>query len=250
MIIPKKQIKILIVEDDIDSAKLIELYLNKYFKEQKAIFIAHTLQDAFETFFEHKPELLFLDVRIGNDTVFTFLEKIKNYDVFKIFITSHNEYAIKAIDYGVLSYLLKPILIEKFIDVTLKALLKIAAIDEQKTSNNMQPIKSFIAISSLEKVEIVDKSSIIYLEADGRYTKFYLKDSTLKIATVNLGEYEELLGQNFFIRIHHKYIINIREVLKIEKSLGYDCLMSNHKLLPVSKRKVNDLINFLNLKKV
>ena len=85
-------------------------------------------------------------------------------------------------------------------------------------------------------------------DSPGRYTIFHLKDAPIKMSTLNMGEYENLLDKNMFIRTHHKFIININEVRTIEKNVGYDCLMSNNKLLPVSKRKVSNLIQFLNLK--
>jgi two-component system LytT family response regulator len=243
-----KNLKILILEDDIDSAKLYELYLRKYFKEIHTIFLAHTLETALDCFFENKPNILFLDVNIGNDLVFAFLEKINTENVYKICITSHEHYAVKAYEFHVHNYLVKPVLIEKFIDVTTRAINWIANNNSKTKTQNVTVNKSFIAISSANKVEIVSMENIIYLEADGRYTIFHLKDAPIKMSTLNMGEYENLLDKNMFIRTHHKFIININEVRTIEKNVGYDCLMSNNKLLPVSKRKVSNLIQFLNLK--
>ena len=244
-----KHVKVLILEDDLDSAQLFKLYLNKYFKEIHNIFLVHTLEQALDCFCENKPDVLFLDVIIGNDLVFTFLEKIDTEHVYKICMTSHADYALKAYEFHVHNYLLKPVRIEQFVDVTSRAISWMSNINKAKLGMQNEIVsKPFIAIASVSKVEIVYMDAIIYLEANGRYTIFHLKDGSTKISTVNIGEYEDLLDKNMFIRTHHKFIINIKEVRTIEKNLGYNCLMSNEKLLPVSKRKVNNLIQFLNLK--
>ncbi|MEZ4787966.1 MAG: LytTR family DNA-binding domain-containing protein [Flavobacterium haoranii] len=235
---------VLIIDDEIESCKLIELYLNKYFKQIENIYYATTIEEGLVLFFEHKPSLLLLDVNLENENIFTFLDKIHEYDAYKIFITSYDEFALKAYDYAIKSYILKPVQIDKFIREVSIALdaLSLECSSKHLLNNDL------LAISSIDKYEILITKDIIYLEADGRYTTFYLKNNTTKVATTNLGEYEQVLDKTKFIRIHHKYIVNVNHLIKIEKNAGYDCLVTGDSRLPISKRKVNDVIHFLKLK--
>lgn len=234
----------LIIDDEIESCELIKLYLTKYFKQLEKVFFATTIEEALLLFFEHKPGLLFLDVNLEDENIFSFLDKVQEYNTHKIFVTSHDEFALKAFDYNVDSYILKPIKIDKFIKEVSLAIDKLGS----KKDKIELSVNDIIAISSFDKYEIINIKDIIYLEADGRYTTFFLKNNTSIVATTNLGEYEQILDKNKFVRIHHKFMVNVKQLIRIEKNAGYDCLMSNDKRLPISKRKVNDVIHFLKLK--
>jgi two-component system LytT family response regulator len=102
--------------------------------------------------------------------------------------------------------------------------------------SNQQGIKK-IALNSHDGFEIIDTDTIILLEAEGSYTKFYLKNNNQHLSSNGIGEYENLLDSNTFIRIHKSYIININEVKKYIRGDGGSVILSNEKEAFVSKRK-------------
>jgi two-component system LytT family response regulator len=108
--------------------------------------------------------------------------------------------------------------------------------------------QNIIAISNVEKIEIIGIENIIYLEADGKYTVFHLSDGSSKVVSRNLGSYIDILPKNKFFRIHHKYIINISETESIYKTDGNYCLLKNAKTLPIAKRRLEEFRKFLYLK--
>jgi len=107
--------------------------------------------------------------------------------------------------------------------------------------------QKFISINSTSKIELIKITDISYLEADGRYTIVHLNTGISKMASKNLGEFQKLLDPDIFCRIHHKFIINMNNLLNIRKSDGYYCELTNNKNIPVSKRKLENLNLILNL---
>jgi len=91
-------------------------------------------------------------------------------------------------------------------------------------------------------------SEIIFCKAEGKYTNFHLLDGKKIMSSRNLGEYSTILDANYFFRIHHSYIINLRQISKISKKDGYFCEFSNGIILPVAKRRQEDFNKFIKLK--
>ena len=109
-----------------------------------------------------------------------------------------------------------------------------------------KPLFQFISVNSTQKIELIKKEDIVYLEAEGRYTKIHLANGTQKMASRNIGEFQKVLDKEYFCRIHHKYIINLNNLKSISKSDGLYCEMINQKNVPISKRKLDDLLLILN----
>jgi two-component system LytT family response regulator len=106
----------------------------------------------------------------------------------------------------------------------------------------------FIAIPIDKTIELIEVNKIRYLEADGKYTTFYLLDNNIKVASKNIGFYEDKLPTDFFFRIHYKFIVNFNEVSSIRTSDGNYCTLNDNKSLSISKSKLELLWKFLNLK--
>jgi len=106
----------------------------------------------------------------------------------------------------------------------------------------------FLALRLDDVIELVEINNIMYLEANGKYTTFYLLDDIIKVVSKNIGFYEDKLPQDFFFRIHHKFIVNFKLVSCITTSDGNYCILKNNKSLNISKRKLEPLRRFLNLR--
>ena len=116
-----------------------------------------------------------------------------------------------------------------------------------KTTNSIINDK-FIALPLHGSIELIEVENIMYLEADGKYTSFYLMDNIIKVVSKNIGFYEDKLPIDLFYRIHHKFIVNFNMVSSIRTTDGNYCILDNSKSLSISKRKLEPLRRFLNLK--
>lgn len=250
-----EKINAFIVDDEVDNIKLLEHFIKKNCPMIELIGSALSFEESVEQIDKLKPELLFLDIVLNEKTGFDVLEAITHEKLKVIFVTAYNEYAIKAFKYNAIDYLMKPIDIDELIAASDKAYEDIQEelFTERKqlemasfSMNNVDKF-DFIAIPSMKKVKFINLKDLIYLESEGRYTTFYLKDGNKIISSKNLGEYESFLGDYFF-RIHNRYIINLRQIRYIDKSGGIYCMMNSGKLLPVAKRRQNLLNKHLNIK--
>jgi two-component system, LytTR family, response regulator len=198
---------------------------------------------------EKEPDIVFLDVEMPRMNGFTMLQQLpyKNFEV--IFITAYDHYAIKAIKFSALDYLVKPVEIADLKEAVEKVAQK------RKSSAGNERLETLlhnlvndkkelqrIAIPSIEGLQFVETSDIIYLEASSNYTCFHLTNLTKIIVAKTLKDFEELLPASVFMRIHHSYIINKNLVTKYIKGEGGQVVMVNDKVLDVARRKKEEFM--------
>lgn len=249
--------KAVIVDDEINNILLLKHFISQYCLNIKVVGEALTTSEAISIINEIEPDILFLDIRLNGKDVFEVLDQIKISKSQVIFVTSHDEYALKAIKYNAIDYILKPIVIEDLIISINKAIIKIEQqqyFDFSKGSeiNKIQKEVSnnrlYVAISSMDKIELLKMSDIMYVGADSKYATFHLINGKQHISNKNLIFYENILDQSVFFRIHKSFIINITYTLRIIKKDGSYCELINGVMLPISKRK-QELFNlFLKIK--
>ncbi len=248
-----KKLEAFIIEDDKDHIAVLQMYLSTHCKDiLEVTATASTIKDATDLLKENRPDLMFLDVDIQGESSFQILEKLPFLSEVEIIITSsHREYALEAFKHLVTDYVLKPLQLEPLLVAIQKVqkniALKALANEKNESAEPAEPLKR-LAIPSVETVEIIAVDEVMYLESEGRYTTFYLKDNTTQTASKNLGEYEKLLSNNSFLRIHHSFLVNMDFALNIHKKDGFYLRMTTQKYLPISKRKINTLYRYLNLK--
>ena len=195
------------------------------------------------------PDIVFLDVEMPRMNGFVMLQQLKERDFELIFTTAYDHYAINAIRFSALDYLVKPIEVEELKVAVDRAQQK----REEKSPNqrietllhnllDTKPGKSRIAIPSMEGLQFVDLSEIIFFAAESNYSIIYLANNTRITVTRTLKDFEEILPSSLFIRIHHSYIINKDHVLKYIKGEGGRVCMSNGKQLEVARRKKDEFL--------
>ena len=174
-----------------------------------------------------------------------------------VFLSENDKNALKAIQYKPLDYIIKPHSSEDF-EASVKKACRELEVELSKINGNKNGSASissssktlnFVAIPNRKKIELIKVENIIYLESDGRYTHFHLTtDNKVLTSVKNLGEYEKLLDNPSFFRIHNGYIVNLLHVDNIYRSDGNYCILQSGKALPIAKRRISDLESYLKLK--
>ena len=236
-------IKAIIVDDEQDSVDFINSIIAEYCPNIKVIGKAYSVVEATSLLKKSSPDLVFLDVEMPDGTGFNLLENFptKNFNV--IFITAFNHYAIQAIKFSAVDYILKPINIKDFIDGVEKVVSAI------KPDNNIQNRFSIlmenlqasmpgkIAVPFLDGIEYLETKEIVRIKADGSYSNIYLQDGREILVSKNLGEFQELLLERSFFRAHNSHLINLVYVKKYIRSDGSYILMNDNTTVPISKSK-------------
>lgn len=238
----------LLIDDDSNLRNGMKSLLERYAPEIKIIGEADSVATGIEAMDRLKPQVVFLDIQLGDGTGFDILEHLaaKNGTSSShiVFITAHEQYAIKAFRFSALDFLLKPVDPEEL----QKVIEKIKSVLDKKESfdhidllleNIRKKVDSFkrIALSTADGIHLFDISDIIRCESEDNYTKFYIKNNKPVLISKTLKEYEEMLTEHGFERIHQSHLINL-EYLKsyIKKDGGY-VIMADNCHLPISQRK-------------
>lgn len=239
----------IIIDDETSSRNALRQKLHNHCQEVTIIAECENGEDGIENIEQKKPDIVFLDVEMPRMNGFTMLQQLKNKNFEVIFITAYDHYAIKAIKFSALDYLVKPVEVEDLKTAVEKAtqkrkqpfgnnrveLLLQNLLDEKKEHQR-------IAISSMEGLQFVVTDDIIYMEANSNYTIFFLTGNRKVTATKTLKDFEELLPASIFIRIHHSYLINKNGVEKYIKGDGGQVLMKNGVTLDVARRKKEEFM--------
>ena len=240
------KIKTLLVDDEPISSKHLKAILAKNCPDIEVMAIANNIEDALEKIYTIKPELVFLDIELGGESGFDLLKRTEQKKFEVIFVTAHNQFGIEAVKAHALDYILKPInKVELLIAVD-----NATKVIHNRTSNQMPPsigtTQTRLSLPTMEGLLFVELNDIIFIESEGRYSRFYLNNNTKLLVSKNLGEYEDDLKKKGFARIHHSYIVNLSFVEKYIKGRGGYVILKNGKSLEVSTRKKDDFFEKLN----
>jgi two-component system, LytTR family, response regulator len=185
-----------------------------------------------------------------NGNAFDLLNKLMPVHFEIIFITAFESYSLKAFKYSALDYLLKPVSIED-----LEAAVQKAKHQSNNRNINLQ-VKSLlqninvaagglqkIAVHTLEGMEFIKIEDIMRLEAKGSYTEFYLNDKTMIIGSKSIKEYEDILSEDIFIRVHNSHIVNLNYIKKYHKGRGGYIILEDGKNIEVATRRKHDFLS-------
>lgn len=244
-------LKTILIDDEPAAREKLELLLKKYCSDKISILaICKSGEEGIQKINELKPDLIFLDVEMPSMTGFDMLKRIPKIDFNVIFTTAHDHYAIKAIKFSALDYLLKPIDLEQLQEAVNKAHeksnLKISTqydsfVENIKEGNRLENL----SIPTSNGLVFVKVDNIIRCESASNYTVFYMTNKDQVVATRTLKEFEELLDSSGFIRIHHSHLINKIHLKQYIKGAGGQVIMSDGKTLDVSRRKKDEVMEKL-----
>lgn len=248
-----KRLNTVLVDDEKSNLELLSYFLTKYCPMINTTKMCVSYEEALETLSEAPPQLLFLDIMLDKGTSFDLLKEIDLSQTQIIFVTAYDEHAIEAFKYNTVDYLLKPIQIEELIIAVGRAYDRITSKDslqhpalehlEQAILDN-KPLP-FVTISNVEKVHFVKNQDILYCKSSGRYTEFHLTNNKRLVASKTLGDYESILQNEGFYRIHNSFMVNLAHIVSIDKKGGNYCILNNEARLPISRRRMEGLIQYL-----
>ena len=244
-------IRAIIVDDEPDCCESLSILLKKNCPEVNIAATFYSAERASAAINDIKPQLVFLDIEMPNMNGFEMLEKLSEINFDLIFTTSYDQYAIKAIRFSALDYLLKPIdreelqkAVKKVATRLQKPLTQQLEILLQKINHTNNPIQR-IALPTMEGLKLVPIDSIISCASEGNYTIFLMKDKQKIVVSRPLKEVEEMLEEHSFFRVHHSYIVNMNEIDRFIKSEGGYLIMSDGSSVDVSRSKKETLLKKL-----
>jgi two-component system, LytTR family, response regulator len=248
-------IKALIVDDELKARNVLQHYIVNFIPEITEVRQADSVDAATAMLAEYQPGIVFLDVEMPHKNGFDFLVQMKEPAFDVIFTTAYNQYAIQAIRFSALDYLLKPVDPDE---------LKAAVLRHQEKQESMQQKKELFdnLVSNIEKKEVKDFKiavpssdgvhfftieDIIRLEADRSYTHIHLTNKKPFIASKTLRHFEEMLDEFQFIRTHKSHLVNPRHITRISNDNEFVLLTDGTKV-EVSRRKKEEVLQQLNLR--
>ena len=239
-----KKLKALIVDDEPNAVDFINSVIGEHCPGLEVVGKAHNMTEGIKRIRELKPDLVFLDVEMPNGTGFDLLSHFPDKEFDVIFITAFNHYAIKAIKFSAVDYILKPLNITEFIEAVNKVIQKRSESPVQMNDNfrvlmeNLRsPVPSRLAIPTADGMEYLNPREIIRIEADRSYSWFYLTGNRKLLVSKNLKEFQDLLGDRNFFRSHNSHLINLKYVRKFVRKEGGYIEMQDGEQIPVSRNR-------------
>ena len=241
-------INCVIIDDEPQNIRLLQNMLEMYCPSVKIMATETGVKGGLQIIKELHPQLVFLDVEMPHLNGFDLLKKLEPVSFEVIFVTAYSHYAVEAFEHHATGYITKPVKAEKLIAAVDTATKTI----EQKSinknlfslleQNSIQAAPDKIPLSTTNGLVFVKVADIMYCESSGNYTHFFLCDDKKIVVSRQLGEYEKLLPENNFTRIHDKYIINLHYIKEYIKGSGGEVVLENGKEIPVATRRKEDFL--------
>ncbi|GAL61773.1 MULTISPECIES: LytR/AlgR family response regulator transcription factor [Algibacter] len=240
----------IIVEDMIDALQLLKSDLETRHPEVEIIATAQSVVEAAKVLRKKQPDILFLDIMLGDGTGFDILEIFPDLKSKIIFVTASDEFAIRAFKFAAIDYVLKPYTYEELdlaVDRAKKQIQpnkeRLTILKETLSAPEQKPDK--ISLHTLDKIIIVSLDDIIRCESDSNNTIFHLQDKRKVFVTKTLKYFADMLKSYSFIRIHQSHLVNLDYVSEYIKSDGGYLMLKNGENVPVSVRKKTEIIEIL-----
>lgn len=244
-----------VIIDDIDNARLaLADDLKTHCPDVVVLGEANSVKTGIDLIKKSKPDIVFLDIELEDGTGFDILEHFDKITFKTIFVTGFDSYGIKAIKFSALDYLLKPVdpddlvkAIKRYKESEVQPDVKANIDFLLENIRGIKPGFKHIALNSADKVNMVNIDDIIRCESQSNYTMFYIKGGEQILVTKSLKEYENLLEEYSFVRVHHSHLINLNYLKEFVKIDGGYAVMTDKSTVPVSVRKRDNLLRELGI---
>jgi two-component system, LytTR family, response regulator len=242
----------IIIDDEPKNVRVLRKLVEEFCPGVNIIAEAFDVESAYKVITSSSPDLLFLDIEMPFGNAFDLLDKLKPVSFEVIFITAFNNYALRALKYSALDYLLKPVDIDELKLAVKKASDKrqSKAINEQLNNllyNLQKPALQKLALPTKDGLIFIHTDKIARCEASGAYTLIFTRDGEKITTSRNIKEYEELLPEGLFYRIHNSHIINLNCVKKYYKGRGGYIEMENGTTIEVATRRKEGFLKYFGI---
>ena len=245
-------LRTIIIDDEESVRRTLEKLLKRDCQNVKLVAEADGVNSGVETIKKYHPDLILLDIKMDDGTGFDLLKQLEPVDFKVIFITAYDQYAIKAIKFSALDYLLKPVDPEDLIEAVNKAeKMVMHELNRQLDTLEANMLtqdksKKKIILKTFDNIHLVKLNDIVYCESNDNYTNFHLLNNKKILVSNTLKEYDEMLSEFGFFRAHKSYLINLIHIDRFEKADGGTIVLINEIKLPVASRKKEQLLEMLN----
>ena len=236
-------LKAILVDDELNSLQNLQYKILEFCPSVKVVAQSQNPEEAIRLIQQYKPDVIFLDIEMPRMSGFKMLEQIPEIDFEVIFITAYNHYAINAIRISAFDYLVKPVAIEEL----QQTIERLASSTIKKTRERADLLKKnlanpksqedHIAVPANDGLEFMQIKQIIRIESSSNYSKLVLQGGQQLLVTKQLKDFEELLTDYRFYRVHHSHLINLNYISKYVRGDGGQIMMKNGDVIDVSRRK-------------
>jgi two-component system LytT family response regulator len=244
-------IKAILVDDEERSLENLTKLLQAYCKDVQILARANAVEDAYAKIQEHKPDLVFLDIDMPPDTGFDLLKKYHELPFDVIFVTAYDYYAIDAIKFSALYYIMKPIKADELKEAVAKAI----KLNHKKNHVQTEFIKQLhpnqeklqrLVVNTVKESELIDLENILYIQAENVYSTIYLTNAKkITCSQRSIKDYEEMLKDKGFFRCHKSYLVNIHQIARLDKQEGSEIILKDKSHIPLARRRKEELMSLL-----
>lgn len=248
-------LRALIVDDESDARENLRIMLEDNCPEVEVVAQASSAEQARKLIDDHKPQALFLDIKMPGEDGFSLLRSVKHLEVPVVFTTAYDEYALQAFKQNALDYLEKPIDPEEL----KRAVRKLTRLSgdpaagaqhvsalEALMSDPGSPLSTRVAVPSRDGLVLIKHEDITHLEASDSYTTVFTRDGKKVISSKHIRVFETNLDAKKFFRVHKSYIINLEHLKGFSRGEGNMAMLDNGALIPVSRRRLPDFLGMIN----
>lgn len=256
------EVTCIIVDDEVQNQMVLVRMIDQFCPSVKVLGRAANIAGAVELIAKENPHIVFLDIEMPGGNGFTLFDEIQNPNFYTVFTTAHAEYAIKAIKFAAFDYLLKPINLTELKNAVEKVAEKLrngengtgnaGRMAEVLRSNRREQRYDFtkIALPTGQGIEFFEVADILRCEADRAYCTFHLVNKRKIIVSKSLKEYEDILCEANFFRIHKSHMVNVNHVTKYIRGKGGMVHLTDGSLIAVAVRKKEEFLEHLNHKRI
>lgn len=244
----KLMVKALIVDDEPKNIRILHGLLSDFCPQVRIAGEAQDAATAVSLIRSEQPDLLFLDIEMPYGNGFDLLDQVMPVNFEIIFITAFNEYTLKAFRYSALDYLLKPVSIDELKEAVQKAEAKLQQKQiNQQLENLLLNLKrqthlQKIAVPWMDGLIFMPVADIIRFEAKGGYSHIFAKDQRKFLCSKTIREYEDILPEEIFYRIHNSHLINLNHIRKYHKGRGGIIEMEDGAMIEVASRRKDEFL--------
>lgn len=237
--------KAILVDDEPDGIGTLQTMLEEHCPQVEIVACCTNAATALKQLEKLEPDVVFLDIQMPGISGLQMLMEVnvKNFEV--IFVTAHNEYMLQALQYSAADYLLKPVDEDRLTDAVQRVQKRLQSEKKENRTETLlhnisktgNPSEMCLCVPSLKGFIILKLEEIVYCKAERSYSLFYLEGNRTVTVSKPLADYDELLSDVFFFRVHKSFLINLRHVKEYQRGEGGLVIMSNNMEIEVSRRK-------------